>query len=85
MKAFFVAKTAEAGKDTLNEYILSDLDPYYNKELTHMCEEPGKVYEGKDTNHDRGDFIKMRSHFKEFTKTKKQLRAYLMINLRSYT
>ena len=46
-----MAKTKKEG------FIHRDLDPNFDKEITRIIEEPGKVYDGEDTDYNKGDFI----------------------------
>ena len=49
IKALIVTKTIKEGEDTLRYCIHTDVDPNHNKEIKHISEESGKVYEGEDT------------------------------------
>ena len=50
IKAFVVAKPTKEAEDILKNVIQIYLDPYYDKELTQIIRECGKLYYGENSN-----------------------------------
>ena len=55
IKALIVTETVKEGEDTLRYCIHTDVDTTQDKEIRHISEESGKVYDGEDTSYNKGN------------------------------
>ena len=50
-----VTETIKDGEDTLRYCIHTGVDPNHDKEIRHISEESGKMYDGEDTCYNKGN------------------------------